>query len=106
MGQDDATCFLFLFRVLWSTHVESRRSEKRTFLLTVVSHLVCETILSSYVIVYRPENLLRRNQQARHLPDGHLKVHLGKLEQSVKSQTSNRQCCSSLHFGIPNLTVT
>lgn len=34
----------------------------------------------SYMVVYLPEHLLRCNNQAHDLPNGHLKVHLWKLE--------------------------
>lgn len=35
------------------------------------------------MIVYGLEDLLRRNQQGGHFPNGHFKVHLGELEESV-----------------------
>lgn len=34
------------------------------------------------MVVDGPEDFLGRNEQGRHLPDGHLKVHLRELEQS------------------------
>lgn len=37
----------------------------------------------TYMVVYRFEDLLGRNQQGCHLPNGHLKVHLRELEESV-----------------------
>ena len=36
---------------------------------------------AAYVVVYRAEHLLGRYQEARHLPDGHLEIHLRELEQ-------------------------
>lgn len=36
------------------------------------------------MVVYGPEDLLRRNNQVQHLPQGHLKVHLRKLEQALE----------------------
>lgn len=36
------------------------------------------------MIVYGLEDLLRRNQQGGHFPNGHFKVHLGELEESVQ----------------------
>jgi hypothetical protein len=36
------------------------------------------------MIVYTPENLLGSYNEARHLPNGHLEVHLRKLEQSFE----------------------
>jgi hypothetical protein len=35
------------------------------------------------MVVYGLEDLLWSNQQRCHLPDGHLKVHLGELEEPV-----------------------
>lgn len=37
---------------------------------------------ATYMVIYRFEDLFGSNQQRGHLPDGHFKVHLGKLEQS------------------------
>jgi hypothetical protein len=37
----------------------------------------------TYMVVYRFEDLLGRNQQRCHLPNSHLKVHLRELEESV-----------------------
>jgi hypothetical protein len=36
------------------------------------------------VVVYRSEDLLWSYDQAHHLPDGHLKVHLRELEQALE----------------------
>lgn len=36
------------------------------------------------VIVHGPEHLLRREEQAGHLPHGHLEVHLGEFEESLE----------------------
>jgi len=36
----------------------------------------------SYVIVYRPEDFLRREEEAGHFPYCHFKVHLRELEYS------------------------
>lgn len=40
----------------------------------------------SHVVVYRSEHLLWRDDQVRHLPDGHFEVHLRKFEQSAVLQ--------------------
>ena len=40
------------------------------------------------MIVYRSEDLLGRYQQARHLPNGHLEVHLRELEQPGRRAVS------------------
>lgn len=50
---------------------------------------------SSYVIVYGLEDLLRRNQQGGHFPNGHFKVHLRELEESM-----HRKIISPIH---PNI---
>jgi len=36
---------------------------------------------ATHMVVYGLEDLLGSNQQRRHLPDGHFKVHLGELEE-------------------------
>ena len=35
------------------------------------------------MVVYRPKDFLGRDEEARHLPDCHLEVHLGELEESA-----------------------
>lgn len=53
--------------------------------------------MTAYMVVYRPEYLLRREKKAGHLPYGHLEVHLGEFEQP-------RAMSPSLVTGI-NLTL-
>lgn len=38
----------------------------------------------AYVVVYLPEDLLGRYDQAHNLPDGHFKVHLRELEEPLE----------------------
>jgi hypothetical protein len=42
------------------------------------------SIMDTYMVVYRAKDLLRSYDQAHHLPDGHLKVHLRELEQALE----------------------
>lgn len=56
---------------------------------------------SSYMIVYGLEDLLRRNQQGGHFPNGHFKVHLGELEESI-----HRRFISHTYPYIPTGTET
>ena len=42
----------------------------------------------TYMVIYRLEDLLGRNQQRRHFPDGHFKVHLRELEESNRELVS------------------
>jgi hypothetical protein len=41
-------------------------------------------IWSAYVVVYASEDFLRSYYETRHLPYGHLKVHLRKLEEALE----------------------
>lgn len=58
-------------------------------------------VLRLFMVVYGPKHLLWRYYQARHLPYGHLEVHLGELEQSLEEArhsdafVSTRGCCAA-----------
>jgi hypothetical protein len=42
------------------------------------------------MVVYRPEHLFGRYEETRHLPDGHFKVHLRELEESLEETRHTR----------------
>jgi hypothetical protein len=54
------------------------------FVSTTVNCAPITITCPTYVIVYLPEDLLRRYYQAHNLPYGHLKVHLRKLEHALE----------------------
>jgi hypothetical protein len=54
------------------------------FLVTLLASNLRLRYGTSYVVIYLPEHLLRRYYQAHNLPDGHLKVHLRKLEEALE----------------------
>lgn len=83
-GPVGARCFLFLpWSVVLVKLIKMSDGVGITFLVAfksaaILSSSVC--YVSTHMIVHRLEDFLWRNQQRCHLPNGHLKVHLRKLE--------------------------
>ena len=85
-GRGGARCFSFLNGDGVSKELLRQGSsleQRETYVSMIDVSALCKNgdHMCPHVVIYRSEDLLGRNQKTRHLPDGHLEVHLGEFEQ-------------------------